>query len=122
MTSSSCRVTIFLARVLLVAVGITGISGAAGCIDATATLPGNASAEQSIVTASESDSADRGRTITEVHCDQCHGPDFLQAFQNSRSDWLVTIDRMEVQYGGTITPEEREILADYLASNFGPDG
>lgn len=108
-----------------------GIGCSAGGIDGTATPSGIAGAEKSIVTISESESEGRGRDIVEANCIQCHGPDFLPVFQKPRSEWLVTIDRMLNQYGGmmsggasalTITPEEREILADYLASNFGPDG
>lgn len=126
MTSSSCRVTIVSARVLLVVVGISGFGCAAIGKDDTAIPSGNAGADQSIVTASEPKPADRGRELAEVNCVQCHGPGFLPTFQKSTSEWLETTDRMLSQYGGmmgggasvlTMTPEERDILADYLAGN-----
>ena len=124
MTSLCCRAITVLVRVLLVGVGLTALGCAA---DGTATASGNASDEESIVVAAESDSADRGSDLAETNCIQCHGPGFLTNFKKSRPDWVMTIDRMLSQYGGmmggvAITAEERDILADYLASNFGPDG
>ena len=127
MTSSSCHVTnVVLARILLVAAGIVGVGCASARIDGTVTQSASASAQEPIVTNSEPASADRGQELAEVNCVQCHGPGFLPTFKQSRSDWLVTIDRMLTQYGGmmdsaasaaTMTPEERNILADYLAGN-----
>jgi mono/diheme cytochrome c family protein len=126
MTSSKFHVTNVLARILLVAAGITGAGCASDGIDAAATQSANANDQESIVTASEPDSADRGRELAEANCVQCHGPGFLPTYKQSKSDWLVTIDRMLTQYGemmdgaasaATMTLEERDILADYLAGN-----
>ena len=123
MTSLCCRAITVLVRVLLVGVGLTALGCAA---DGTATASGNASDEESIVVAAESDSADRGSDLAETNCIQCHGPGFLPTFKRSKSEWLLTIDRMLAQYGemmdggasaAKITPEERDILADYLAGN-----
>jgi hypothetical protein len=42
-------------------------------------------------------------------------------FKKSTSEWLMTIDGMVSRYGPEMTQEDREVLADYLASKFGPD-
>jgi streptogramin lyase/mono/diheme cytochrome c family protein len=74
--------------------------------------------------------AGAGRELAETTCIQCHGQTFLPTHQNSKAEWLVIIDVMLDPSGGiqagretalTVTPEEREILADYLTANFGPD-
>ena len=63
-----------------------------------------------------------GRDLAEASCIQCHGPTFLPAFKMSRSEWAVTIDMMDDSYGGgSLGPAERDVLVDYLASNFGPE-
>ena len=129
MTLSRFRMITVLTCVLPVAAGITGAGCAADGIDKTATLSGNAGADPSIVAANDSSPADGGHDIAETACVQCHGPGFLSVYKKSRSEWLVTIDTMVSQYGSmmgvggtpyTLTPEERDILADYLADNFGP--
>lgn len=126
MRLSRYRTITVLTRILPVVAGMTGLGCAADGIDDTASLSGDASAEPSIVTASDSGAGGRGPEIAEAKCIQCHGPDFLPAFKLSRSEWLLMIDRMLVQYGAMmeggasaakITPEERDILADYLAGN-----
>ena len=74
--------------------------------------------------------AGAGRDIAEATCISCHGPTFLPTHKKSNAEWLVIIDVMlnpssAIQQGResalTVTPEEREILADYLTGNFGPD-
>jgi streptogramin lyase/mono/diheme cytochrome c family protein len=74
--------------------------------------------------------AGRGRDIAEATCIQCHGQTYLPTHQKSKADWLVMIDVMLDPNGGfqtgrdtalTVTPEEREILANFLTSNFGPE-
>jgi hypothetical protein len=54
-------------------------------------------------------------------CIQCHGPDFMPMFKKSTSEWSMTIDGMVERYGPEMTQEDRDVLADYLASKFGPD-
>ena len=63
---------------------------------------------------------DPGRDLANG-CIQCHGPDFLPMFEKSTSEWLMTINGMFDRYGGEMTQEDRDVLADYLASNFGPE-
>jgi len=72
-----------------------------------------------------------GRDLAEATCIQCHGQTFLPTHQKSKAEWLVIMDVMLDPNGGfqagresalTVTPEERETLADFLTSNFGPDG
>jgi len=54
-------------------------------------------------------------------CIECHGPDFIPMFEKSTSEWLITFDGHVVKFGLEMTQEDRDVLADYLASNFGPD-
>jgi hypothetical protein len=42
-------------------------------------------------------------------------------FEKSTSEWLITFDGHVVKFGLEMTQEDRDVLADYLASNFGPD-
>jgi streptogramin lyase len=71
-----------------------------------------------------------GRDLAEGTCIQCHGQLFLPTHKKSKPEWLVMIDVMLDPNGGFqterstalgITPEEREILADFLTTNFGID-
>jgi mono/diheme cytochrome c family protein len=130
MTLSRCRTITVLTRILPVVAGMTGVACVTDGMNSSTTSSGNASAEPSIVTANDSGVGGRGPDIAETACVQCHGPGFLPVYKKSRSEWLVTIDAMVSQYGAmmgvggsayTLTPEERDILADYLADNFGPD-
>ena len=120
--------------VLLLVFGVTGLTSPVNAGDGRYTggakfgQPAKEGVEP--VAATELSPAGSGRDIAEAACIQCHGADFLPAFKKTRSEWLVTIDRMLSQYGEalgggfalTITSEERDVLADYLAGNFGPNG
>lgn len=120
--------------VLLLVFGVTGLTSPVNAGDGRYTggaqsgRPAKEGVE--LVAATELYPAGPGRDIAEAACIQCHGADFLPAFKKSRSEWLVTIDTMLSQYGEalgggsalTITSEERDVLADYLAGNFGPNG
>jgi len=69
-----------------------------------------------------------GLDIATVTCISCHGRSFLPSQHRSKPEWYALIDVMlnpagAFAQGSTIavTAEQRDILADYLASNFGPD-
>lgn len=69
-----------------------------------------------------------GLDIATATCIGCHGPAFLPGQRRSRADWIAMIGVMLNPAGAfaqgstiSITPEQTEILADYLTSNFGPD-
>lgn len=72
-----------------------------------------------------------GRDLAERTCIQCHGQTFLPTHKKSKDEWLVMIDVMLDPNGGfqvgretalTVTPDEREVLANFLTNNFGKDG
>lgn len=72
-----------------------------------------------------------GRDLAEATCIQCHGQTFLPTHQKTNAEWLVMIDVMLDPNGGfqegresplTVSPQEREILANFLTTNFGTDG
>ncbi len=70
-----------------------------------------------------------GRVTAEATCMRCHGQTFLAGQKYPRAEWRVLIDAMlnappgrdadKIQTGG-VTTADREVLADYLAKNFGP--
>lgn len=69
-----------------------------------------------------------GRDIAAETCISCHGRSFLPAQHRSKAEWTAMIGIMLNPAGAfaqgstmSITPEETEILADYLVTNFGPD-
>lgn len=71
-----------------------------------------------------------GRDLADATCIQCHGQVFLPTHSKSKVEWLVMIDVMLDPNGGiqagrdtalTVTSEEREVLADFLTTNFGTD-
>jgi sugar lactone lactonase YvrE len=74
-----------------------------------------------------------GKEILERTCMACHGQAFLPPRKMNKVAWIAIIDLMlnpdanrgaMIQEGagvGTITAKERDVLADYLANNFGPD-
>ena len=71
----------------------------------------------------------RGRDLAEPTCITCHGHSFLPAHRMGRVQWHAMISVMldpsgpfaDPNSARSITDEEHEILADYLAENFGPD-
>ncbi len=74
-----------------------------------------------------------GRDIAERTCMTCHGQMFIPSFKMDKLAWNAIIGMIldtnarrgaMIQEGsgvGDITDEERNILSDYLADNFGPD-
>jgi streptogramin lyase len=69
-----------------------------------------------------------GHDIAAVTCISCHGKSFLPSQHRSKPEWFAMIDVMLNPAGAfakgstiSITAEQREVLADYLVSNFGPE-
>ncbi len=71
-----------------------------------------------------------GRVVAEKTCIRCHGVNFLPSRQWSAAQWSGALDMMagerQMPQGIQIQPEEmspqeREILEQYLVENFGPD-
>jgi len=52
-------------------------------------------------------------------CTTCHETDIIEQQRLTRPRWVGSVDKM-IRWGATVTPEEKDALADYLASRFGP--
>ena len=75
-----------------------------------------------------------GREIIERTCMRCHGPDFVPNKQWDADQWNAGIDLMQSTAPSSnppgrisaasvpqgISPQERQVLVDYLVKNFGP--
>jgi mono/diheme cytochrome c family protein len=66
------------------------------------------------------------RRVVLASCTQCHGIDEYGYYAMDREHWAAVIERMKtaksgVVEGTTISDEDREILLDWLAAEFGPD-
>ena len=59
-----------------------------------------------------------GKTLFETKCLKCHKPAKFQEQASDRKGWVLTLSRMQ---RGTceISDNELEVLADYLAKEFG---
>ncbi|MGH9783988.1 MAG: virginiamycin B lyase family protein, partial [Terriglobia bacterium] len=58
-----------------------------------------------------------GKAIVEAKCTMCHELNRVTNARMPRGDWQTTINRM-VDFGAALTPDERAVVADYLATNF----
>ncbi|MBI4475787.1 MAG: hypothetical protein HY654_01360 [Acidobacteria bacterium] len=61
----------------------------------------------------------RGADIIQSKCLTCHGTDLIQQQRLARAGWLRELEKM-TRWGAVLTEEERNLTADYLATNFGP--
>jgi len=61
--------------------------------------------------------AGKGKDLVENTCQSCHGLDVIVAQNETRDGWASIVDTM-VQRGASGTPEELQIIVDYLAKNF----
>jgi mono/diheme cytochrome c family protein len=61
-----------------------------------------------------------GRDIVIGKCFQCHTDAMFRDQRQERRGWEATIYRM-IGRGGLFTPEEIKLMADYLATDFGPN-
>jgi len=70
-----------------------------------------------------------GRAVLERVCMSCHGTTFYSTKQWDRAAWGAAIDMMSKRVdgldvsvpNGKMSPKDRQVLLDYLATNFGPD-
>ena len=63
------------------------------------------------------------RSLVEGTCIQCHGQSFLSFFHQSTEEWDAAIGlMMETRIPpGTINPQQRQEVAQYLSAHFGPE-
>ena len=67
-----------------------------------------------------SDAPNPGRDAVMSKCFQCHTDAMFRDQRQERRAWEATIYRM-IGRGGLYTPEEIKLMADYLATDFGPN-
>ena len=60
-----------------------------------------------------------GKALLEGPCTQCHNLERSTGESKTRDEWLSTVDRM-IGKGAAINAEEKEVLVDYLAEEYGP--
>ncbi|MGE0668861.1 MAG: hypothetical protein AB7O49_20080 [Sphingomonadales bacterium] len=64
---------------------------------------------------------DYGREETYYFCSPCHSDARIKATRKTREEWNATIDRILQQYPyEPLEPQEREVILDYLAKQYGP--
>ena len=61
-----------------------------------------------------------GRAVVLSKCFQCHTDAMFRDQRQSHRAWEATIYRM-IGRGGLYTPDEIKLMADYLATDFGPN-
>jgi virginiamycin B lyase len=63
------------------------------------------------------------KSLMEDTCIQCHGQNFISRFHRSTEEWHDTIGQMMENRipPGTISTHQRQELAEYLSTHFGPD-
>ena len=60
-----------------------------------------------------------GRSVVMSKCFQCHTDAMFRDQRQDRRGWEAAIYRM-IGRGGLYTPDEIKLMADYLATDFGP--
>jgi len=56
-----------------------------------------------------------GPSLMENRCSECHAIKVLEQYKKSRSDWELTLEKME-GFGVQLPEDERVTLLDYLAA------
>ena len=60
-----------------------------------------------------------GKSLLVGPCTQCHNLERSTSTSKTRDEWLATVDRM-IGKGAAINAEEKEVLVEYLAEEYGP--
>ena len=63
---------------------------------------------------------DDARSLFEIKCSSCHSLDRPASKKKNYDEWLSTTHRM-IDYGATVTDEEAEVIATYLAQVYGKE-
>lgn len=63
---------------------------------------------------------DPTKDLFEGVCSGCHTLERVEAQQRTKEEWRATTRAM-IDQGAVLTPEETEMLLDYLAKNYGPE-
>jgi cytochrome c oxidase cbb3-type subunit 3 len=63
--------------------------------------------------------AQQGLAIVHSRCTLCHSEDLITQQRLDRATWTRVMDKM-IKWGAAVSPEEREMLLNYLAEQYGP--
>jgi cytochrome c5 len=61
-----------------------------------------------------------GKAAAEAACLSCHSSDIIRQQRLTKAQWTGTLTKM-VNWGTVIPEDQRDVLLEYLAKNFGPD-
>lgn len=61
----------------------------------------------------------QGEVLLEERCTECHALDRVTQVEQTRAEWQATVEDM-IEKGATLNDEEKGVLVDYLAENYGP--
>ncbi len=62
-------------------------------------------------------SATDGQTLMQQRCSVCHSLDRITSAHKTADQWKTTVERM-ISHGAQLSPQEEQILIDYLAQNY----
>lgn len=65
------------------------------------------------------DTAEAGAATFKRACLTCHAADIVEQQQLTESGWMRSVEKM-IRWGATVRDAEKQPLASYLASRFGP--
>jgi len=60
------------------------------------------------------------RQLAQEHCLACHSADMLRQQRLTGPQWQAEVDKMQ-RWGAEIRDEDKNALAQYLLTHFGPD-
>ncbi len=62
----------------------------------------------------------KGKEIVERVCQQCHGLEAITSSHRTQQEWRDVVNEM-ISNGATLQDSEVDVVAEYLAKNFGPE-
>jgi hypothetical protein len=61
-----------------------------------------------------------GKAVADAACLSCHASDIIRQQRLTKAQWTGTLTKM-ANWGSAIPEGQRDVLLEYLASNFGPE-
>ncbi len=58
-----------------------------------------------------------GQALMQQRCSVCHSLNRITSAHKTADQWKTTVDRM-ISHGAELTPQEEQVLVDYLAQNY----
>jgi len=58
-----------------------------------------------------------GQTLMQQRCSVCHSLSRVTSAHKTADQWKTTVERM-ISNGAQLTPQEEQVLVDYLAQNY----